>query len=663
MAEDFKTPKDTIGKVTKIRPAVVEKLNSKTADIYEAKETSPDRLRVSKDYKLAMWCESVEEAREKAKEMNQRVAFGRPKVSKTPGNAESGREWAMPKEEKPGTPVRQNHDYKISSAESLRKDVRTNYLLAVNAESLRPIAPDKLLADIKDEKTLDAKVALVHKTGGSVARRLFTQIIKSAEGAAIPQAIERTPEEELLDAAKGLVLDFEDTNPEELEMSAFSRLIDAIAAVENSKSKGIVEASKKKVPTSRFPVGTPVKSKIGEVGIVVEEEIGGKVGVEFQGPHPMTELVSVRDLTPIPQEPSVVVAIKADDSINPVPPTSEPQGVPVKKEAPVPKPGERKRQGFAEKLQKNIDKLNQRPKKGTSMDQEIGQAWGQYASGVQIPIMDIPVIYDEIRQALATGKTMEEAVKESAAKHQLKASKIEAAPPKPKGKTKPAAQRKAQEAPAQPAMDFETKARGALSKALNMAPEDLEISSAEGDTVTFQAGKESYTVYPTYDAAHEAALLRVKEDLEKEPEIFDQDWLAGWLDASDLDKQLTAQDLADSQTEDLRGRELEAEAERRGIEIGDGEKNDDAIREELNTAIYDEILSDIKKEGYADYMISQGLYSTVKEVMDAGFIRLWGDDMFKAAEQAVNMDGPGHFLSSYDGELHELEGGMQYTQN
>lgn len=100
-------PKNPYGKITTKMPAVVEKLNSKDAAIYEATETSPDKLRKSEIHKLALWCPSMEEARRQAKEMNSRVAFGRPKVSQDPKNPQSGVDYPLPPAEGPGAEVKQ----------------------------------------------------------------------------------------------------------------------------------------------------------------------------------------------------------------------------------------------------------------------------------------------------------------------------------------------------------------------------------------------------------------------------------------------------------------------------------------------------------------------------------------------------------------------------
>src|SRR5882757_3147108 len=98
-------PKNPYGKITKNLPAVIQKLDSKTAEIYEAMETSPDKLRKSKTYKLALWCPTIQEAKRQAKEMNARVPAGRPKVSQDPNNPMSGAEYTLPLPEGPGAEV------------------------------------------------------------------------------------------------------------------------------------------------------------------------------------------------------------------------------------------------------------------------------------------------------------------------------------------------------------------------------------------------------------------------------------------------------------------------------------------------------------------------------------------------------------------------------
>ena len=44
-------------------------------------------------------------------------------------------------------------------------------------------------------------------------------------------------------------------------------------------------------------------------------------------------------------------------------------------------------------------------------------------------------------------------------------------------------------------------------------------------------------------------------------------------------------------------------------------------------------------------------------------IRIAGIDTDAAAEDAIAADGAGHFLSSYDGEVHDLPHGGQYWRH
>ncbi len=99
----------------KKRPAVVEMLNSKKATTtYKSVTTSPELLRRSSEYKLAVWCDTPADATKVAKEMNERIASGRPKVSQDPDNPQSGHQDSpLPKPEKAGAEVEQNSDVTV----------------------------------------------------------------------------------------------------------------------------------------------------------------------------------------------------------------------------------------------------------------------------------------------------------------------------------------------------------------------------------------------------------------------------------------------------------------------------------------------------------------------------------------------------------------------
>jgi hypothetical protein len=51
------------------------------------------------------------------------------------------------------------------------------------------------------------------------------------------------------------------------------------------------------------------------------------------------------------------------------------------------------------------------------LDKQVEQAWYQFASGVQVDIMDIPKIFDEVKAEIAKGTDIETATKTVATKY------------------------------------------------------------------------------------------------------------------------------------------------------------------------------------------------------------------------------------------------------
>jgi len=99
----------------------------------------------------------------------------------------------------------------------------------------------------------------------------------------------------------------------------------------------------------------------------------------------------------------------------------------------------------------------------------------------------------------------------------------------------------------------------------------------------------------------------------------------------------------DIDTEDFEDEEGEIDEARLEVHLKD--KLDDYIERYVNDVLADpvEYLEDI----YGDEAIKKALE--------------WGGIGYeKAADEAVNIDGPGHFLSGYDGEIRELPSGGVY---
>lgn len=207
----------------------------------------------------------------------------------------------------------------------------------------------------------------------------------------------------------------------------------------------------------------------------------------------------------------------------------------------------------------------------------------------------------------------------------------------------------------------------------------------------------SWTVALSEDAAHELAIAMVKQNLEYEPELFNQSFIESHIDIKHLRSELLpdvqnhryedlkeeadrrpleflkdndldipepteaqmrkhAEAMSDDDTpgesaEEIYRRLLEGDAEDRWIEIGDEPSVSDRDIEALAEQQAEEQLRDPMS-----YL--EDIYGREDAVKQA--IRIAGIDVNEAAEDAVSQDGEGHFLSSYDGHMREAPGGFVY---
>ena len=159
-----------------------------------------------------------------------------------------------------------------------------------------------------------------------------------------------------------------------------------------------------------------------------------------------------------------------------------------------------------------------------------------------------------------------------------------------------------------------------------------------------------WIVFEDYDKAEEAAIAKVKEDLENEPEIFTQSWLQYYIEIGDTDRRIMAGEEADRRVEDMEDEEVTQEA---GID------DPEEAREALQEKYYDEMYKAL--EDPINYFVDeQGIY-TIEDLMKQSFIRI---DVDRAAQDAIDTDGVAHFLDGYDNEEVELpSGAVAYGTN
>jgi hypothetical protein len=273
-----------------------------------------------------------------------------------------------------------------------------------------------------------------------------------------------------------------------------------------------------------------------------------------------------------------------------------------------------------------------------------------------------------------------------------------------KTKKKPAA-KKAPKKKISMEVDFSDDAyvKLAMAQELEVPVDDMEIEEdrgmtgfGEGTVYRVTAGRKEYLVADDEDAVEKLAVAVVLQDLEESPENFEQNFIASHIDMDRLRRDLYS-DVYDSNFE-----RLNDEAERKPMEFMKDNDIDIPEPTKAEVADYAEKMSneeksaeDITRELHEgdpdaeDKWITMGdepevpnkdieeiadretneqlkdpmsylsdIYSADEVVKKA--IEIGGIDEKAAAGEAVDVDGPGHFLSSYDGNLHKGPGGIVY---
>lgn len=185
-------------------------------------------------------------------------------------------------------------------------------------------------------------------------------------------------------------------------------------------------------------------------------------------------------------------------------------------------------------------------------------------------------------------------------------------------------------------------------------------------SITIRGGghKEWYVVEDSTQE-HALAVAIVTQDLEQEPEIFAKHFIESHIDDKKLKDALWS-DVLNMRTEDL-----EDEAQRRPDDFwrsyeGEGfdapEEDEEGNRREPTYREIEELAERQTEDQLRDPMsYLEDIYGREDAVKQA--IEIAGIDIDAAAEEAVNVDGPGHFLSSYDGSTHESKSGLVYWRH
>ncbi len=207
---------------------------------------------------------------------------------------------------------------------------------------------------------------------------------------------------------------------------------------------------------------------------------------------------------------------------------------------------------------------------------------------------------------------------------------------------------------------LQTKEDTAFTLARGADTEDADTTvtfDVEGDDGT------EWTIYKTEDDAYNAAIERVREDLDDQPELFTPDWLEGFINMERLKRDL----LMDKDWRDDFVNMYGDEDEQVDYLIDQGLLSEDDFftptgkrrkmspkRERLLEQGI-EAWGEKQAEDFDPMEYMRDIYGRDEAAKEA--IKIAGIDRDAAATEAVDVDGWAHFLAHYDGNYTELKNG------
>lgn len=171
-------------------------------------------------------------------------------------------------------------------------------------------------------------------------------------------------------------------------------------------------------------------------------------------------------------------------------------------------------------------------------------------------------------------------------------------------------------------------------------------------------GHKEWNVVEDSDQEEELAIEIVTQDLNDQPEIFEKNFIESHIDMDRLRRELHS-DVLNSNEERLRDEkpnDFWSEYERQGFDAP--EEDEDGERRDPEDSEIEELAEKQTDEELRDPM--QYLDDIYGDDAAAQAIKIAGIDIEAAAKDAVDTDGAGHFLSSYDGSTSETKNGLVY---
>ena len=185
-----------------------------------------------------------------------------------------------------------------------------------------------------------------------------------------------------------------------------------------------------------------------------------------------------------------------------------------------------------------------------------------------------------------------------------------------------------------------------------------------GDFYQIACGRNEYQVARNHDSMRDLAIAIVTQDLNDEPELFNKDFIGSNIDTDKLRTALQS-DVEDSNRDyahDIGAARFWKEASDHGIDIPDD------VQEALDVGDDPREPSDTEIDSFAEDMTTDQLRDPMEYLVDiygredaaSQAIKIAGINIDRAAEKAVDTDGPEHFVAHYDGNSHETKSGFVY---
>jgi hypothetical protein len=214
--------------------------------------------------------------------------------------------------------------------------------------------------------------------------------------------------------------------------------------------------------------------------------------------------------------------------------------------------------------------------------------------------------------------------------------------------------------------DDDTMLATVIGRELRQDPLALFVDENDGKRARISVGNQNlhavlhqnYSVYVNDDEVEKAAVEDVVSQLEEDATMFNRDFLDRFIDQKKLvhEVQKMAREFKESDINDLGPEEVLSRLRSHDLAPeGSEDWEQDVIDDwEPSNALLEELITaEVEEDTYSPMHY-------LSDMLGADDASKWvfdnvGIDIPAAAEAAVNEDGPGHFLNSYNGNINETD--------